>query len=162
MPRYLTIPEPIVLLDDNDKPIQALDDKKTQPSQAEMQAGASPIFRDADPETFWSWIRTFALRDKKFNEGFESWEQITRITKACKGAKAGAVVILDESDWKLLVDVIKNPSQPLYRDGFIAMQFMPFIELVVDLKEKKPSKAKRVATQKAANKKAASADQAQN
>lgn len=137
--KNLTIPGPITLRDDDGKAFQRAKKGATQPTPVEMQQGAKPITED-ESYTFWTWLRAFVLRDDKFNApGWDTWEQITRITQL-KGLDTGVKTLVDDDDIKLMTAVAKKPSKATYADGLVAVQFAPFIRALIAADESKPAK----------------------
>lgn len=132
MAKYIVIPEPVTLVDlVSGRPLRVPDPTPEQPMRS----------KDEEPMTMRKFVIQAALNDPKFGKGAVNSLAGARVLSKFDKAAAGTWVKLDEEDYKLLKDVIQNPT-----NGFnphIAIQCAEFIEAIEQATSSEPKTDKK-------------------
>lgn len=93
------------------------------------------------------YVDSWPLNDKRFGSesGFGGIMAGSRIQLAFREAAIGEIIALDEADYKILKQSIMDPQ--LVTGGQatpeVVRQYLPFMESIVNAKEKRPNKSER-------------------
>jgi hypothetical protein len=114
--RYITIPQPIVVLDDNDEPL------KTENGELKI--------------SFPEFVRG-RTSDERFGKDMNGIESALSIRTSIKGKSSGELWELDEDDWEKLRDVVKTPSTAY--NTRIVVFLVPFLRAITEATGDKPN-----------------------
>lgn len=118
--KYVTIPEPITLLEPTTK--EPLKDEKGE----------------TKPQKFYDFVGKM-LFNPMWAESYKNIKSAKAIDKAFEKAEPGAAVQLAEEDWKKLKDLVDNPKGGYGYHAAVMPQLLPFLDAIIEAKEEKPS-----------------------
>ena len=119
--KYITIPEPITLVEPTTK--EPLKDEKGE----------------TKPVAFSDFIGKL-LFNPMWAENYKSIKSAKAIDKAFSAANG--VVQLAEEDWKKLKDLVENPKQGYGYHAAVMPQLLPFLDAIVEAKDSAPEAKK--------------------
>lgn len=113
--KYITVPAVVTLVDPvTEKPIPK-----------------------AKPQRFDHFLNANILTDKKWGADMDTIFQKQKVKKLFRNCKEGDVIAVEDEDCKLLVDVVKSPTNGY--DAVITDQFTSYLAALSDPQEDHPS-----------------------
>lgn len=124
--RYVKTPEPVSLVRFDGTPFY----KEGTKEQAEM--------------TFEAFMHG-RLRDPKFGASMDAVHAAASIAQAMREAREEekSYFVIDEADWNILLDTVKNPSQGMTYSPEVAACVVSFFSAVANATKERPDKAKK-------------------
>ena len=121
--RYVKVPENIQLVPDDASDAKP-DDKAIKPWPISL------------------YLKNVVLRDPAMGTGYEITKTIDQVYNNFKDEIPGKFVGVEDAHWKLLVTTINDPKGSGI-DPFILCQLLPFMDAILEAKDKKPTEANK-------------------
>lgn len=94
------------------------------------------------PWSFYHYLKTIVLPDPAMGSGYDAWNAYSVLNEAFKDESSGTWVTIDDAHWKLLCEIVNNPKGGL-PTGLVMYQLIPFMDAILQARDKKPSKQKQ-------------------
>ena len=108
----------------------------------------TPFYKEGTKEQATMTFEAFMhgrLRDPKFGASMDAVHAAATIAHAMREATDDdkPYFVIDEADWNILVDAVKNPSQGTTYSPEVAACVIPFFDVIANASKERPDKPKK-------------------